>query len=80
MVTRCTRCWFDLRGQLLDGPEHGLTEVIWSPPAQATFEGFTHISARQAEFDMILIICRAVLDKRESENHGRVGGNIPVSL
>ena len=23
-----THCWFDLRGQLLDRPEHGMAEVI----------------------------------------------------
>ena len=68
---------FDSRGQLLDRPECGLTEVIQSSPAQTTVEGFTYFSAGQAKVDVILIICRAILHKCEPGTHGRVEETYP---
>ena len=70
---------FDLRGQLLDRHEHGPTQVIRSSPAQTPVEGLAYISASQAKVDMVLFICRGVLDKREPQVHRRVWGNVLLS-
>jgi hypothetical protein len=58
---------------LLDRPKHGLIEIIQSSPVQTALEGFTYITARQSEAEVILIVADGVLDKHKPDVHCRVG-------
>ena len=66
-----------VRGQLLDRPEYGPTEFIRPSPVQTPVEGFTYITTRQPEIDVLLVVGHDILGKREPEVRSRAGETVP---